>query len=88
MCDPIVFHDISSDVWEAVEEKVKAAGFNIDSDQGTIQISSVDLKWDYDPKEETLTVQCTHKALFLPCDVVYRKIEDLFQRTYSEQHRI
>ncbi len=84
MCDPITFHDITPSMWAGIETKLKAAGIEVDHDQGTVYVGPTELQWDFDATQETVTVTCLHKLFILSCDAVYRKIEDLLQKTCLE----
>ena len=80
MCDPVIFHGITSELWASIETRVRAAGIDVEHDQGTAIIGPVDLRWDYEPDTQDLIVQCMSKPFLVTCHAVNDKIIDLFRQ--------
>ncbi len=81
MCDPVIFHGITPELWASIETQVKAAGIDVESDQGNAHVGPTEISWNHDPAHETLTVQCQKHLFLIPCGTVNAKIQDLFHKT-------
>ncbi len=78
MCDPVIFHGITPELWAALETQVRAAGIDVEHDQGIAHVGPADIRWDYEPTAQLLTVQCLKKPWIVSCTAVNAKIQDLF----------
>ncbi len=81
MCDPVVFHGITLELWASIETQVRAAGIDVEHDEGTAHVGPTEISWNHDPALQTLTVQCLKKPFPIPCGIVNGKIQELFHRT-------
>jgi len=80
MCDPVVFHGITPEMWASIETQARAAGIDIEHDEGTVHVGPADLRWDFEPARQDLTVQCMAKPFFVSCSAVNSRITALFQQ--------
>ncbi len=85
MCDPVIFPNIRPALWASIETQVRAAGIDVEHDQGVAHVGPTDIQWDYEPSTQSLTVQCLHKPWIASCGMVNQKITDLFQKALFQK---
>ena len=70
-CDPLIYSGVDAAKWAGIRETIESQyGIRIDSDRGEASQRGFALKWEYEPGEGSLRIQCLEKPFVIPCSVV------------------
>lgn len=65
--------------WQAIQQRVTAQGFPLDSDSGTAAAAhGVKLAWHYDEAAQTLTVRATAKNFYVSNSEIEKELKKKF----------
>ena len=80
---PLIFNGIKSDQYAKLAEKARAAGIDINGNNGTASKYGVQVAWSYAPEDERLTFQCLKTSFFVSAADVESKIRALVHETIA-----
>lgn len=80
-CAAQVFPNVSATKWACLKTKISAAGYAINTDEGSASDGGYTIAWKYDPAALTLTIQSIASPWFAPCSAINAKIHDLFDQS-------
>jgi hypothetical protein len=70
-CSEQVFNGITQSRWDCIKQAIQARmGVAISTDSGTTSKSSFNMRWNFDPLTQILTIQCTDKPFIIPCSAI------------------
>ena len=76
-CASQTFSGITQARFDCLVQKAQAAGIAIAGNVGEASKDGVTVRWQFDPANQALELQCTASPFFLSCDTVNGKIQDL-----------
>ncbi|WP_440946452.1 hypothetical protein ACSAZL_20765 [Methanosarcina sp. T3] len=75
-CNPVTFHNVTSNVFDCMKKKLEAAGLHVPSgNKGKISGHGVVVDFDWDGTEK-LTITVKDKPFFVSCGTATGKIHD------------
>jgi hypothetical protein len=76
-CPPVIFDNISTDIFATLVATAKAQGLDISAQSGSTTYQGMSFTWTYDQLAQNLTIQCTEKPIFIPCTMIESKLRSL-----------
>jgi hypothetical protein len=83
-CAPQVFTGVVPEQFAKLTAKAKAAGIDLNGNNGSATKFGVKVAWTYSPDSLQLVLQCLHKPFFVSGDDVNAKLQDLVKQSLSE----
>jgi len=79
--EPQIFKGISPERFAQLQVKAQAAGMGLNGNSGTAQKFGVEVKWNYAPETQELTLQCLSAPFFVKPEDVDAKIRALVKES-------
>ena len=79
--EPQIFKDVTPDQYAHLVQKAKGAGIEMTGNSGTASKFGVEVKWNYVPEAQELTLQCVGVPFFMNAADVDAKIRDLVKES-------
>jgi hypothetical protein len=77
-CAPLVFNNVDAPKFDCVSKAVAAqVGIPISGNAGTQSKSGYTVRWNYNPTQLSLTIQCMDSPFGVPCTMINSKISNL-----------
>jgi len=76
-CPEITAAGITPEKYQTLLATAKAQGLDLSGATGSTTFQGLDFTWTYDAGEESLTIQCTGKPIFVPCSMIESRIRAL-----------
>lgn len=78
--EPITFKPVQPGDWDKIRRGLARDGIVITEPQGVLERDGIQMRWAYDPAQQTLTVQCMKKPWLIPASAVQQKLKETFDR--------
>lgn len=76
-CPEMTFEGLSAEKYASLLDAAQAQGLQLTGDAGSTSYQGMDFTWNYDQASGTLTIHCTEKPFFVPCNMIEQKIRAL-----------
>ena len=76
-CPEITASGITPEKYQTLLATAKAQGLDLSGATGSTTFQGLDFTWSYDAAQESLTIQCTGKPIFVPCSMIETRIRAL-----------
>jgi hypothetical protein len=73
----MTFSEVSEEQYQALLLTAQAQGLDLQGISGSTAYQGLEFTWLYDAPARTLTIQCTHKPIFIPCSMIEQRIRAL-----------
>ena len=81
-CDPLSFSGVDPSMWAKLKQEIEDKyGIAIDSENGQGSSRGFTVRWDYEPDEGLLEIQCLGKPFVAPCSVVNGYIKSAAEKS-------
>jgi hypothetical protein len=77
---PKVFSGITPEQYAQLTDRARAAGINMTGNSGTASKYGVEMRWDYSPELQQLTIECLRTPMFVSAATVYAKLQALVEQ--------
>lgn len=75
--EPLQFQNISRAQFQSLAGKLKELGVEVQGDSGTVSRSGITVSWVYSPADGTLRIHFAELPLYLPAQVLTRRIQEI-----------
>lgn len=83
-CPTFVIEPVSSRLYSALLAEASAA--NAELDGSKVSLHGFEFEFSYNAGAQTLSVTCTKKEIFASCDMVEKRIRDLYLRASQNEN--
>ena len=80
---PQVFTGVTPEQYARLAERARGAGIDLDGNNGTASKFGVEVRWNYEPENQRLTIQVLKTPFFLNAADVDGRIQTLVQESLA-----
>jgi len=81
---PQIFSGITPEQYAQLVVKAKAAGIDMSDNSGTASKYGVEMRWNYSPESQQLTIECLRTPMFVSAATVYAKLQALIEQSTTK----
>jgi len=86
-CAMLTYNNVTSNAWNCGVAKARSYGVTISGNSGSASSSGFTVAWNYNPDNQTLSLQCTDSPWYVPCSIINSQINTAVEQCL-DQHQV